>query len=178
MPIILPFPPFSVLGLSQTRHFKKLLITEPSARSTMDTFGSHVITSLTHHRATNDMVHVPRHATTLIEMKVQLTGGRMEQNWGYSHSIADSSCTDTKTLPERASVYASKRWFRRDFFNGAKLRHATPVFESGSSHIEKVYPTLSRNVNWYSDRSVSKWVGARTGIDWDESEHLEKRTGI
>lgn len=46
----------------------------------MDTFGSHVITSLTHHRETNDVVHVPRHATTLIEMKVQLTGGRMEQN--------------------------------------------------------------------------------------------------
>ena len=144
----------------------------------MGTLGSHVITSLTHHRATNDVVHVPRHATTLIEMKVQLTGGRMEQNWGYSHSIPDSSCTDTKTLPERASVYAYKRWFRRDFFNGAKLRHATTVFENGSSHVGEVYSTLSRNVNRYSDRSVSTWVGARTRIDWDESEHLEKRTEI
>ena len=36
----------------------------------MGTFGSHVITSLTHHRATNDVVHVPRQATILIEMKV------------------------------------------------------------------------------------------------------------
>ena len=35
--------------------------------------------------------------------------------------------------------------------------------ESGSSHIRQVSSTPCRNVNSYSDRCRSKWVGERTG---------------
>ena len=174
MPIILPFPPFSVLRLSQTRHFKKLLITEPRAK---------------HH----GYFRFSRHYKSYAPQGNQRCGSRTSTS---DHTDWNESLTDgwqngaklrlwslyTRQLLHRHENLTGEgfclRWFRRDFFNGAKLHCATPVFESGSSHIGKVYPTLSRNVNWYSDRSVSKWVGARTGIDWDESEHLEKRTGI
>ena len=176
MPIILPFPPFSVLGLSQTRHFKKLLITEPSARSTMGTFGSHVVTSLTHQRETNDMVHVPHKRPYWLKLKF---------NWQvaeWSKTEAIVTLYPTALAPTRKPHRTGLLFTHTNGDFGAISLTArscgTPVFESGSSHIGKVYPTLSRNVNWYSDRSVSKWGGARTGIDWDESEHLEKRTGI
>ena len=38
-----------------------------------------------------------------------------------------------KTTPDRAPVHSYKRWFRRDFCHGAKLRRAD--LESGASHI-------------------------------------------
>ena len=43
-----------------------------------------------------------------------------------SRYTADSFCAGAKTIPNRASVHTSERWFRRNFCKGAKLRHAQP----------------------------------------------------
>ena len=49
------------------------------------------------------------------------------------HAMPDSFCIGTKTIPRMASVHTWERWFRRDFWNGWKLRH--PHLLSEESHI-------------------------------------------
>ena len=53
---------------------------------------------------------------------------------GYVHTILDSSCADTKITPFKASFHSQELWFRRDFCNSGKLRHAD--LESGAPYIE------------------------------------------
>ena len=55
----------------------------------------------------------------------------------------DSFCAATKIIPDRNSVHTHERWFRRDFNDGAKLRHAD--LWSGESRIG--YITLPDNLS-------------------------------
>ena len=50
-------------------------------------------------------------------------------------TLPDSSCVDTKTISERASVHTNEQRFRHDFCNGAK------------SHVEIGVYTIKYSVN-------------------------------
>ena len=41
--------------------------------------------------------------------------------------LMESSCSVSKTIPDRTSVHIWERWSQRDFCNGANLRHVAPI---------------------------------------------------
>ena len=51
----------------------------------------------------------------------------------HIHTMPLGSCVSTKTIPDRDCVHTQEWWFRRDFYNGAKLHRAD--LKNGASHI-------------------------------------------
>ena len=51
----------------------------------------------------------------------------------HIHTMPLGSCVRTKTIPDRDRVHTQEWWFRRDFYNGAKLHRAD--LKNGASHI-------------------------------------------
>ena len=88
-------------------------------------------------------------------------------------------CAATKIISDRASLQTQERLWRRDFVDGATLRHAD--LESGASHIGYVLcHTLAQCENLKIGRSEawkgSKYLRLRTGI-WCTKSLSAKRAG-